>query len=213
MIVKVGAAAKRSHLAAANAMTTSMSSRRVTSLCACVASAKGGLSSVRHLHPLRVRRGIGDVTLVPVPPLVRPALRIALRRILPQLVAPKRRHVEVAPDGAHRLVAAAVDEIGAEYTPTVADERVVAVPLIHTEVDVETVSDGIPWDLLPTHSRLKARNVGLRCARHIHQRRVTRIQVSEIGNLVGPQRTPNAGMLRPAMYAGLKEGAIDDQLT
>src|SRR6266404_1783480 len=82
-----------------------------------------------------------------------------------------------------------------------------------TEQLVETVSDGIPWDLLPTHSRLKARNVGLRCARHIHQRRVTRFQVSEVGNLVGPQRTPNAGMLRPAMYARLKEGAVDDQLT
>src|ERR1700751_480584 len=109
-----------------------------------IALAKRGLSSVRHLHPLGVRRGIGDVTFVPVPPLVRPALRIPLRRILPRLLAPKRRHVEVAPDGAHRLVAAAVDEIAAEHAIPLADERVVAVPLIHTEVDVESVGDGGP---------------------------------------------------------------------
>src|SRR5450432_3712803 len=31
---------------------------------------KGGLTGVRHLHPLRVGRGVGDVAVVPVPPLV-----------------------------------------------------------------------------------------------------------------------------------------------
>src|SRR5207245_8255040 len=87
---------------------------------------KGGLSSVRHLDPLRVGRGAGDVTVVPVPPLVRSALGVALWRVLPRLLAPERRHVEVAPGGAHRLIAAAVDEVGAEHALAVADERVVA---------------------------------------------------------------------------------------
>src|ERR1700704_2472044 len=92
-----------------------------------VAFPKGRLSGVRHLDPLRVGRGVGDVTLVPVPPLVRSALGVTLRRVLPRLLTPERRHVEVAPGGAHRLVAAAVDEIGAKDALAVADEGVVAV--------------------------------------------------------------------------------------
>src|SRR5258708_27174299 len=46
---------------------------------------KGGLAGVRHLHPFRVGLGVGDVAIVPVPPLVRSALRIALGRVLPHL--------------------------------------------------------------------------------------------------------------------------------
>src|ERR1700759_44664 len=111
-----------------------------------VAFPKRGLSGVRHLNPLRIRRGVGDVTLVPVPPLVRPALGVALRRVLPDLLTPERRHVEVAPDGAHRLVAAAVDEVGAEYALAVADEGVMAVPFVHAEVGIKTVGDGDPGD-------------------------------------------------------------------
>src|SRR3954453_23427779 len=76
---------------------------------------EGGLSGVGHLDPFRVGRGIGDVTLVPVPPLVRAALGIALRRVLPLLLASERRHVEIAPDRAHRFVAAAADPIGTEH--------------------------------------------------------------------------------------------------
>src|SRR5258708_31649691 len=104
-----------------------------------VAFPKGGLSGVRHLDPLRIGRGVGDVTIVPIPPFVRSALGVALRRDLPALLAPERRHVEVAPDGAHRLVAAAVDEVGAEHALAVADERVVAMPFIHPEVGIEAV--------------------------------------------------------------------------
>src|ERR1700739_5043642 len=126
-----------------------------------VAFPKRGLSGVRHLNPFRIWRGVGDVTLVPLPPFVRPALGVALRRFLPGLLTPERRHVEVAPDGAHRLVAAAVDEVGAEYALAVADERVVAVPFIHPEVGVEAVGDGNPRDFL-AHPRLQARDVGLR---------------------------------------------------
>src|SRR3712207_3113397 len=56
----------------------------------------------------------GLVLVVEVPPLVRRRLRIALWRVLPLLLAPERRHVEIRPGAAHRLVAALVDEVGAE---------------------------------------------------------------------------------------------------
>src|ERR1700726_1672653 len=150
-----------------------------------VAFPKGGLSGVRDLDPFRIGRGLGDVTLVPVPPLVRSALGVALRRILPGLLTPERRHVEVAPGGAHRLIAAAVDEVGSEYALALADERVVAVPFIHSEVGVEAVGDGVPGDF-PAHPRLQARDVGLRCTRGIHEGRVARVQMGEVGDLVGP---------------------------
>src|SRR5439155_11080211 len=106
---------------------------------------------------LLVWRRVGDVTLVPVPPLVRSLLGVALRRVLPRLLTPERRHVEIAPNGAHRLVAAAVDEVGAEHALAIADERVVAVPLIHPEVGVEAVGDSVPGDFFPTHPRLQPR--------------------------------------------------------
>src|SRR6202790_752074 len=164
-----------------------------------VAFPKGGLSGVRDLDPFRVGRGLGDVTLVPVPPLVRSALGVALRRVLPRLLTPQRRHVEVAPGGAHRLVAAAVDEVGAEHALAVTDERVVAVPLIHPEVGVKAVGDGNPRDF-PAHPRLQARDVGLRCTRGIHEGRVARVQVGEVGDLVGPQGTTNAAMPTRAVH-------------
>src|SRR6202048_3350363 len=88
-----------------------------------VAFPKGRLSGVRHLDPLRVGCGVGDVAVVPVPPLVRSALRVALRRVLPRLLTPERRHVEVAPGGAHRLISAAADEVGAEHALAGTDER------------------------------------------------------------------------------------------
>ena len=46
----------------------------------------------------------------------------------------------------------------------VAEERVVAVPLVHAEVGVEAVGDGVPGHL-PAHPRLQARDVRLRRAR------------------------------------------------
>ena len=84
---------------------------------------------------------------------------------------------------------------------------------IHAEVGVEAVGDGDPGDFFPSHSRLQARDVGLRRARGKHERRVARVQVREMGDLVGHHRTADAGMLRPAVHAGLEEGAVDDQLT
>src|SRR6266550_5162879 len=82
--------------------------------------------------------------VVPDPPLVRRGLGVVLRRVLPLLLAPERGQVEVAPGASHRLVAAVVDEVGAEHALAVADERVRAVPLVHAEVGVEVVRDGVP---------------------------------------------------------------------
>src|SRR5580700_11649295 len=60
--------------------------------------------------PVRALRLIGVViVVVPVPPVVRRALRVALGRVLPGFLPPERAHVEVAPGAAHRLVAAVVE--------------------------------------------------------------------------------------------------------
>src|ERR1700677_3655653 len=91
---------------------------------------EGGFSSVGHLDPLPVRRGLGVVVVVPVPPLVWRGLGVTVWRVLPSLLAAERRDVEVAPGGPHRLVAAAVDEVCAEDPLAVAAEHVVAVPFI-----------------------------------------------------------------------------------
>src|ERR1700740_2078096 len=121
---------------------------------------EGGFSNVGHLDPLRVRRGLGVVVVVPVPPLVRWSLGVTFWRVLPCLLTAERRDVEVAPGSPHRLVAAAVDEVCAEHPVTVADECIVAVPFSDAEVRVEAVCDGIPGHL-PPHPRLQARDVHL----------------------------------------------------
>src|SRR4030095_11527896 len=95
----------------------------------CVALSEGSFSGVGHLDPLRVRRGLGLVVVVPVPPLVRRRLRVALRRVFPLLLSTERRDVEIVPGAPHLLVAAVVDEVGAEDLVTVADKRIRAVPL------------------------------------------------------------------------------------
>ena len=82
--------------------------------------------------------------VVPDPPLVRRGLGIAFRRILPLLLTPEGSDVEVVPSVPHLLVAAVVDEVGAKHAVAVADERVRAMPLIHAEVLVEAVRDGVP---------------------------------------------------------------------
>src|SRR5262245_48719099 len=79
----------------------------------CVSLSESGFSSIRYLDPLRVRRGLGVVIVVPVPPLVRLRLRVTLRRVFPLLLASERCDVEVIPGAAHLLVATAVDEIRA----------------------------------------------------------------------------------------------------
>src|SRR5262249_83716 len=142
-------------------------------------------SALRLLDPLLGRLG-GAVFVVPIPPHVGRGLRVALRRVLPLLLPPQRSHIEVAPGTPHHLVATIVDEISAEHVSVVvANERVMAVPLVHAKVDVEAVCDGVPRHL-PTHSRLHALDVRLRRARGVNQRRVASVQMSEVGDLIGP---------------------------
>src|ERR1035438_2767101 len=162
--------------------------------------------------PPRVGRGVDAVIVVPIPPYIRLGLRVALGRILPLFLSPERGRVEVAPGRPHRLVAAAVYEVRAEHTLAVAEEYVVAVPFVHAEVSIEAVSDGVPRHL-PTHSRLDARDVGLRRTRDVRERGVAGVQMGEVSDLIGSQGAAATGMLGPAEYTRLEEGAVHDQLT
>src|SRR5688572_15595078 len=148
---------------------------------------------------------------MPVPPLIGRGLRIALGRVLPRLLPAQRSDVEVVPNGSHRLVATIVDEVGAENPVAVADEHVVAVPLVHAEVCVEAVGDGVPRHF-PAHPRLQPRYVSLRRSRGVYQGRVAGIQMGEMADLVGAQRAAPAGMVGPTEYPWFEEGAVDDQL-
>src|SRR6266702_8523956 len=102
------------------------------SLRACLAERL--LSGVRHLDPFLVGCRAFGVAVVPVPPFVSRALRIARRRILPDLLAAEWRDVEVVPGATHLLVAAALDQIGAEDSVAVAVEHVRPVPLADAEI-------------------------------------------------------------------------------
>src|SRR4051794_28245373 len=57
--------------------------------------AECGFARVRDRDPFRVRHGIGNVAVVPVPPFVGPLLWVAFRRILPLLLAAEGGHVEI----------------------------------------------------------------------------------------------------------------------
>src|SRR5919198_5058097 len=120
----------------------------------------------------RERSRVLAVRVVVVPPLVRRGLWVALGRVLPLLLAPERRDVEIAPGGAQVLVAAGVDEVGAEDPVALADEGVVPVPLVNTEILVEVVRDRVPGDELPAHALLQALDIGLGGTRDKDKRRV-----------------------------------------
>src|SRR5690242_7763374 len=115
---------------------------------------EGGLAGVGYFDPLRIGWGAGDVTVVPVPPLVGSALGVTLRRVLPGLLAAEWRDVEVAPSRSHRLITAAVDKVCAEHALAIPEEHVVAVPFVDAEIRVEAVCDGIPGHF-PAHVRLQ----------------------------------------------------------
>src|SRR4051812_31957819 len=174
-----------------------------------------GLASVEQAHE---RSGVPAVRVVVVPPLVRRGLRVALGGVLPLLLAAERRDVEVAPGGAEMLVAAGIDEVGAEDPVAVADEDVVPVPLVHAEVLVEIVRDRVPGDELPPHARLQALDLGLRGARDVCERRVARVQVRRVCDLVGDHGAADASPLRVLAVrrdggdVGGVEGPVDDQL-
>src|SRR5215472_7474962 len=151
------------------------------------------------------------VRVVPPPPGVRWVLRIALGRVLPLLLPPEHGHVQVAPGAAECLVAAVVEEVGAEHLVAVAEERIRAVPLVHAEVGVEVVGHRVPG-MRPAHPRLQAGDVGLRRARGVGERGVPGVQVRDVADLVGHQGAAGARVVGPAVYAGLEERAVDDKL-
>src|SRR4030095_13571369 len=105
---------------------------------------------------------VAAVFVVPIPPFVRLRLRVALRRVLPLLLASQRCNVEIVPGVPHLLVAAVVYEIGAEHAIAVPDERVGAVPLVYAEIFIEVTSDCVPRDMFPAHAPLEAFDVRLR---------------------------------------------------
>src|SRR5450631_1381783 len=177
-----------------------------------VAPSRGGSLRVgQYIDPPRISRGLGVVVVVPVPPLVRRSLGVTLWRVLPTLLTAERREVEIAPGGPHCLVAAVVDEVGAEHLVAVADECIVAVPLVHAEVLVEAVGHGVSRHL-PTHSYLQPLDVLLWCARGVGERGVAGVQMGQVCDLIRAQGATAAGVLGPAENPGLEEGAIDDQL-
>src|SRR5947209_585275 len=175
-------------------------------------SGGGSLRVGYYIDPLRVRRGLGLVVVVPVPPFVRRGLGVTLWRVLPCLLTAERRDIKIAPGAPHRLVAAVVDEVRAKHPVAVPDECIVAVPLVHAEIGVEAVRYGVPRHL-PTHSCLQALDVLLWRARGPRERGVAGVQMREVGHLVGAQGAAAAGVLGPAEHPGLEEGPIDDQLT
>src|SRR5690349_15051037 len=159
------------------------------------------------------------VRVVVVPPHVRRGLRIALRRVLPLLLAAERREIEVAPGASHRLVAPEVDEVGPVDPLAVADEGVGPVPLVHAEVFVKVVGDRVPRDQFPAHALPQSLDLGLRSARNERERRVPRVQVGGVRDLVGEERAAYTGTFRvgtaPLWVRGdvwRVEGAVDDQL-
>src|SRR6185437_16110970 len=164
-------------------------------------------------------RSLGRVVhVVVVPPLVRRCLRVALRRVLPCLLAAESGDVEVVPGVAHLLVAAVVDEVGPEDPVALADEGVGAVPLVDVEVFVEVVGDRVPGDVVPPVALLQAPDLGLGGAGGEGERRVPRVQVPGVRHLIRPEGTAHAGPLRVRAALGIRghlgsvEGAVDDQL-
>ena len=66
-----------------------------------VAPSDGGSLRVRQdIDPLRMRRGLGVIVVVPVPPLVRRGLRVTLRRVLPVLLRRRQSVTQVMKAGA-----------------------------------------------------------------------------------------------------------------
>src|SRR5438128_11123651 len=59
--------------------------------------------------------------VVPDPPLVRRSLGVALRRVLPFLLASQRGDVEGAPGALNLLITAIVDAVGEELAVAIAD--------------------------------------------------------------------------------------------
>src|SRR5260370_8157168 len=68
----------------------------------CVAPSGGGSFRVGYyIDPLRVRRGLGVVVVVPVPPFVRRGLGVTLSRVLPSPPTPHPPRAPITPATAH----------------------------------------------------------------------------------------------------------------
>ena len=90
---------------------------------------------------------------------------------------------------------------------------------VDPEVGVEVVGERVPGDGLPSHALLQALDLGLGGARDERERRVPRVQVRGVRDLVGQEGAADAGPLRVRAAAGRirgdvrrVEGAVDDQL-
>src|SRR5579859_95121 len=164
-----------------------------------------------YIDPLRVRRWLGVIVVVPVPPLVRRGLGITVRRVLPSLLTAEWRDIEVAPHRPHRFVAARADEVCSEHLVAVAEKHVVAVPFIDPEVLVEAVGHRVPRHF-PAHPFLQTRDVRLRRARGPGEGGVTSVQMGEVRDLISSEGTAAASVVGPPEHSRLQEGAIDDQL-
>src|SRR5919198_1562666 len=140
------------------------------------------------------------VLVVPAPPLVRRALRVTGRRVLPVLLPAERRQVEERPDAAERLHAALRREVGATDLVAVAEEDAEAERLAvlvlrrvgrleaRSEVDVEVVLEGrVPRDR-PAHPRPVRLDLLDRRARYKREGGVARVEVGEVADLVGDHR-------------------------
>src|SRR5579862_1514362 len=87
----------------------SSGSRTCTPFVFCLTPSLRGTRGIgQDVEPSWVRRGLGVVIVVPVPPLVWRVLGIARGGVLPGFLTPERRDVEIAPRRAHRLIAAVV---------------------------------------------------------------------------------------------------------
>src|SRR5262249_21177674 len=149
--------------------------------------------------------------VMPVPPFIWRSFGITFRRILPHFLAAERREIEITPDSPHRLIAAIVDEIGAENLVAVPDESVVAMPFVHSKIFVEAVGDGVPRHL-PTHACLQTLDIPLGRARCEYESGVPRMEVSQVTYLISDHGTPPAGVIGPAKYSRFEKRAINDQL-
>src|SRR5215470_14320263 len=129
---------------------------------------------VKH-HRMNGGTGTTSVLVVPVPPFIRWCLTIIFRRVLPFLLAPKRRDVEIVPRAPHLFVTAIVDEVVAEHAVAIADECIRAVPFVHAKVLVEIIGDRIPRNELPAHARLQAFDVFLRRTRRKYKSGIPRV--------------------------------------
>src|SRR5215208_7144628 len=149
------------------------------------------------------------VLVVAAPPLVRLRLRIALWRVFPLLLAAERCQVEERPDTAERLDAARRREVGPKDLVALTNEDAEAETLAvlvradarlrrrGPEVDAEVAPEpGEPRDRPPHPLAVRLDLFDLR-PRHQSERRVARVQVREVADLVGEHRAAVAAGAAP----------------